>query len=156
MEDMIEIKIKKLRENARMPSHSEGDVGYDLYTSFYELDTRKKILKAYSGLAIEPPEGYHVELFPRSSINKKELLLCNSVGLIDQPYRGELIACYRWFGTDEFFNDGGAYKMKDGLYTTDEKFIQIVIRKTILANFVEVSELSETKRGTGGFGSTGK
>lgn len=151
---MIEIKVKKLRDNAQMPTHRKGDVGYDLQAAYIELDLDKKILKAYSGLAIEPPEGYHVELFPRSSINKKELILCNSIGLIDQPYRGELIACYRWFGTNEVFQNL-KYKWMDGIYNLNEKFIQIVIRQTIEANFREVKELSDTNRGTGGFGSTG-
>jgi dUTP pyrophosphatase len=96
-------------------------------------------------LAIELPIGYHCELFPRSSITKMDLMLKNSIGLIDNEYRGELIFRFHQFpmvnGTNSVYKKG-------------DRIGQIVLRKTIHMPIMVVDELSDTSRGTGGFGSS--
>ena len=96
------------------------------------------------GIAIEVPVGYVGLVFPRSSIRKMELLLSNSVGVIDSGYRGEIQATFKKVeGLD------GSY------YKVGERAAQIMIIPYPKVSFIETDELSSTERGDGGFGSTG-
>lgn len=137
----IKIKAKKIRPNASLPSkQSLGDAGYDIAASHIEeTDTQVKI---YTGISVEPPIGIYLELFPRSSVVKKGLSLANSVGIIDNSYRGEIIA---------IFNKLPNYK---GI-SLGERIGQLVPRQYSVCMFEEVKELSDTFRGDGAFGSTG-
>lgn len=158
------LKIKKNHVDAVTPrSENPGDVGLDMVAindgvwagdgSYIEYDT---------GIACEVSEGFHIELFPRSSISKMDLSLANSVGLSDQGYRGTMRFRFkptkrgmRLTTTPEeisIFN----FNERLNIYKKGDKIGQLVIRKSeIPTQVIEVKELSSTERGTAGFGSTG-
>ncbi len=144
MSEKLVVRFKKLHKDAVIPKYARvGDGGMDLTAVSYEYD-EKTLTHVYGfGLAVEIPEGYVGLIFPRSSIYKTPLLLSNSVGVIDQ-YRGELKAC---------FKDGAGYL--DRMYKVGDRIAQLMIIPFPEIDPVEVDELSETERGTGGFGSTG-
>lgn len=136
------LKIKKLSENAVLPFFANhGDAGMDLTA------TSKKLCDKYveygTDLAFEIDEGNVVLIFPRSSISKTGHRLMNSVGVIDSGYRGEIKIrmSYSW--------DESAYEIGD-------KVAQAVVLELPKVLIEEVSELSDSDRGEGGFGSTGK
>ena len=144
---MIQIKFKKLNENAIMPSQGTlGSAAFDFYTiedtSIDCGDT--KVLK--TGLSVEIPLGYYLAIYPRSSTGfKTPLRLSNSVGIIDSDYRGEVGLIF----TNT--SNSTSYSIKKG-----ERLAQGIIQKSIQCELLEVDELSETERNTGGIGSTGK
>ena len=138
----LKVKIKKLRENAVIPTYSvDGDAGMDLTVTHIISDDPYSITYGY-GIAIEIPKGYVGLVFPRSSIRKLSLLLTNSVGVIDSGYRGEIQSTFKkvW-GNDR--------------YEIGERAAQIIIIPYPKVEFIETDELSDTKRNDGGFGSTG-
>jgi dUTP pyrophosphatase len=100
------------------------------------------------GIALEIPEGFVGLVFPRSSIRKTKLQLSNSVGVIDSGYRGELQATFNKIITT-IENQKNDYKVGD-------RVCQLMIIPHPTIEFNEVNELSNTERGEGGFGSTGK
>ncbi len=144
----MEIKIKRLRENAQMPSRgSEKAAGYDLYAC---LEADKVVIaphttqKIGTGLAIAVPDGYFGAIFARSGLAAKQgLRPANCVGVADSDYRGEYIVALH-NDTDE-----------ERIIENGERIAQLVIMPYLPAKFLEVDELDETKRGSGGFGSTG-
>jgi dUTP pyrophosphatase len=133
-----------------------SDTGYDIFCDRVE-DTGSQI-KVYTGLAIQPPPAYYIEIFPRSSIYKKYLQLANSVAIIDYDYRGEIILIFNKIPLDIKADIGGCYP--DLVYNSKievgEKIAQMVIRWRFDGDFIEVKELEESIRGSGGFGSTGR
>ena len=149
---MLEVKIKKLHKDAVIPKYETfGSVGMDLTAVSKEYDKHGNVVLG-TGLAIQIPEGYYADLRPRSSISKYDLVLANSVGTIDSDYRGELILKFKpsvYFGVNRGDDDGVMYKVGD-------RIAQLVILPYPKVSFVEVDELSDTERGTGGFGSTNK
>ena len=149
---MLEVKIKKLHKDAVIPKYETiGSVGMDLTAVSKEYDKHGNVVFG-TGLAIQIPEGYYADLRPRSSISKYDLVLANSVGTIDSDYRGELILKFKpsvYFGVNRGDDDGVMYDVGD-------RIAQLVILPYPKVSFVEVEELSETERGTGGFGSTNK
>ena len=149
---MLEVKIKKLHKDAVIPKYETvGSVGMDLTAVSKEYDKHGNIVFG-TGLAIQIPEGYYADLRPRSSISKYDLVLANSVGTIDSDYRGELILKFKpsvYFGVNRGDDDGVMYDVGD-------RIAQLVILPYPKVSFVEVDELSDTERGTGGFGSTNK
>jgi dUTP pyrophosphatase len=149
---MLEAKIKKLHKDAVIPKYETvGSVGMDLTAVSKEYDEHGNIVYG-TGLAIQIPEGYYADLRPRSSISKYDLVLANSVGTIDSDYRGELILKFKpsvYFGVNRGDDDGVMYDVGD-------RIAQLVILPYPKVSFVEVDELSDTERGTGGFGSTNK
>jgi dUTP pyrophosphatase len=142
----IEIKFKKLRPDAKPPVSSEGNAGWDFYApEDTTVHARQAGRSVGTGIALEIPEGYYMELFMRSSYGKKTgLRLSNQVGVIDRNYRGEIIALFDNIGNSD-------YTIKKG-----ERFVQGIIKKDVPVVFKEAQTLSETNRGVGGFGSTGK
>jgi dUTP pyrophosphatase len=162
----MKLKVKKLVPEAVLPSKASSlDVGYDCVAidgGIVSPDGR--FVEYRTGLAIQVPVGYHVELFPRSSISKYDLLLCNGVGLVDNGYRGELRFRFKFvppmathfsaiLAVTESGKDG--YDRKQ--YEKGDKIGQIVIRKSNTEFEVEeVHDLTQTDRGEGGFGSTGR
>ena len=87
----MNVKIKKLHPDAVIPTYAKfGDAGLDLTAISVEYKDDFGVLSYNTGLSIEIPEGYVGLLFPRSSIYKKELTMCNSVGVIDSGYRGTI------------------------------------------------------------------
>jgi dUTP pyrophosphatase len=141
----MKVRIKKLSENAVIPTYAkEGDAGMDLVATRIISNTTFDVSYG-TDLAMEIPNGFVGLVFPRSSIRKYELVLSNSVGVIDSGYRGELQATFK----KENGLDSLAYKVGD-------RIAQIIIIPYPPIEFDEVAELSDTERGEGGFGSTGK
>lgn len=141
----MKIKLKKLHPNAVKPKYAkESDAGMDLVATEIISNTTFQVTYGL-GIAMEIPDGMVGLVFPRSSIRNTELTLSNSVGVIDAGYRGELQATFNKLNGFESV----AYKVGD-------RVAQIVIVPHPIVQFVEVDELSESKRGEGGFGSTGK
>ena len=152
---MLSLKIKKLHPNAVIPKFAtEGSAGMDLTAvdcsvelccrSHRILDLGLTKLTYRTGLAFEIPVGHVGLIFPRSSIHKTSMSLSNCVGVIDSDYRGEVSFVFRKRDSEE----------PD--YQIGDRVGQLVIMKLPEIEVVEVDELSDTVRGTGGFGSTGK
>ena len=145
----MEIKIKKLRENAKIPSRAtNGSAGMDLYACIDEPITLApgQLAIVPTGIAIALPDNSCAAfLYARSGLGVKHgICLSNGVGVIDSDYRGEICA--------------GLCNVSDTPYTIepDERVCQMVIAPVLTPDVVEVSELDDTDRGEGGFGSTGK
>jgi len=141
----MKVKIKKLHSDAIIPTYAKsGDAGMDLVATKIISNTTFDVTYG-TDIALEIPEGFVGLVFPRSSIRKYELILSNSVGVIDSGYRGEIQATFK----KENGLDSLAYKVGD-------RICQIMIIPHPPIEFVEVEELNNTERGAGGFGSTGK
>jgi dUTP pyrophosphatase len=140
----MKVKIKKLHPNAVKPKYAkESDAGMDLVATEIIGETPSQITYG-TGLAMEIPDGMVGLIFPRSSIRNTGLTLSNCVGVIDAGYRGEIQAT---------FNKNG---VKDEFYKVGDRVVQIIIVPHPIIQIIEVDELSESSRGIGGFGSTGK
>jgi dUTP pyrophosphatase len=139
----MKLKIKKLHQDAVIPSYAKaGDAGLDI-TAISETWNKEETLVTYgTGLSIEIPEGHVGLLFPRSSVSKTTLNLANSVGVIDSGYRGEVMLKFR-------------YLEQGDIYDVNDRVAQLIVLPYPSIEIEEVSELSDTERGTGGFGSTG-
>jgi dUTP pyrophosphatase len=139
------VKVKKLDQNAVIPSYSKvGDAGMDL-TITKEIENTSFSVSYGFGIAMEIPKGYVGLVFPRSSVRNQDLILSNCVGVIDSGYRGELQATFK--------KTQGLDSVK---YKVGERGAQIIILPYPTIYMTEVPELSDTERGSGGFGSTGK
>lgn len=143
----MELKIKRLTEEAILPIRAhKTDAGIDLTCTniTQELNEAGQLIIVYhTGLSMEIPEGHVGLLFPRSSISKKSLTLTNCVGVIDAGFRGEVIAKMR-----------STTDVVPAIYKPGERFAQLVIVAIPEITITEASELTETDRGDGGFGST--
>lgn len=158
------VKIKKLVPNAVIPTYAKpGDAGMDLIA--VSVNDSINYIEYGTGLAIEIPEGYVGLIFPRSSNSKKDLLLCNSVGVIDSGYRGEIKLRYKKIMNpseektnilQNIFTNSSTLIYEIERYDVGDKIGQIMILPIPFVEFTEVGELSQTDRGDGGFGSTGK
>ena len=138
---MLEVKIKKLSDKAIIPTYAKsGDAGMDMYATKIVSSDEKQVVYG-TDIALEIPDGYVGLVFPRSSVRKTDLILANSVGVIDSGYRGEVMVSFKQFGGKG--------------YAVGERICQIMIVPYPTVKFVEVDELSDTERGTGGHGSTG-
>lgn len=147
----MKVKIKKLNESAVIPKYSKtGDAGMDLVATSKETDKYGNIVYG-TGLAFEIPKGYVGLLFPRSSISKYDMNLTNSTGVLDSGYRGEVF--FKFKRPSRFIN---IFEDICSTYNVGDRIGQIIILPYPQIEFEEVKELSETDRGTGGFGSTGK
>ena len=145
----MKVKFKKLHKDAVMPFYSKpGDAGMDLTAievkkSFDSVrDVYTKVI-VDSGIAVEIPNGHVGLVFPRSSIQSTGLRLTNSVGVIDSQYRGSIKAYF------DILDPTLKY------YEIGERFAQLIILPYPQIEFEEFDELSETERGSGGFGSSG-
>lgn len=146
--EKIQLKVKKLLPEAKMPSYASASAaGADLYAlSDHEIriDAHGTAV-VHTGIAAEIPEGYVGLIFARSGLaSKKGLAPANKVGVIDSDYRGEIRVAL----------------LNHSKYTQSiepyERVAQLVIMPYVCAEFIETEELSQTERGEGGFGSTGK
>lgn len=146
------VKVKRLSETAVVPCRkSESAAGYDLY-----VDRRCSVFptgKTISGnaaivptgIALEIPNGYHGKIFLRSSTGAKtKLRLANGTGIIDSDYRGEVKLLIENVGGDIEYIEKG------------DRIAQIIIERNEDVTFEESQKLTDTKRGAGGIGSTGK
>jgi dUTP pyrophosphatase len=165
----MKVKIKKLSEKAVIPNYSRpGDAGLDLTATSRIFDKNGNVSYG-TDIAIEIPEGHVGLLFPRSSNSKKDLLLTNSVGVIDSNYRGEIFLKFKpslFYGADEYGEDSEEiyYELiaipdqddfEHDYYDIGDKIGQLIIIPYPQIEFEEVEELSTTVRGEQGFGSSG-
>ena len=142
------INIKKLNAAAIIPtSGSKLSAGYDLYACLDSPVTIRahKTVKIGTGLSVEIPEGYFGAIFARSGLaSKNGIRPANCVGVCDSDYRGEYIVPLH-NDTDE------DYTVHHG-----DRIAQMIVLPYLSVEFIETGELSETDRGSSGFGSTGK
>lgn len=160
----MEIKIKRLHPDAVIPCYAKtGDAGMDLTAVSMSYDEYGNICYG-TGLAFEIPQGYVGLIFPRSSICKNQLLLSNAVGVIDSGYRGEVSFKFKpsmaldkrqCVKVDKDRLWSVAVKQNE-IYKIGERIGQMIIMPYPKVEFVEVDELSQTERGEGGYGSSGK
>ena len=145
---MAQVQVKKLNERAVLPtSGSRFAAGYDLYACLVrdvEIPPHETVVVP-TGLSFALPEGTFGAVFARSGIAAKEgLRPANCVGVCDSDYRGEYaVALYNDSGVPRWVRHG-------------ERIAQLVLLPFLPMEFSEADALSETERGTGGFGSTGK
>ena len=142
------IPVKKLKPNAILPTYGSAEAaGADLYACLetpVQIEPGKTVFIP-TGLAMEIPSGYAGLAYARSGLAcKQDLAPANKVGVIDSDYRGEFIIALHNHGREVRTIAHG------------ERIAQLVITPVFTPGFTEVSELSDTKRGSGGFGSTGK
>ena len=143
----MKIKIQKLTTSATIPTRgSSSAAGYDLYADVDTMQIKPgETVKVPTGLAMEIPEGYFGGIFARSGLSTKEgLRPANCVGVVDSDYRGPIMVALH--------NDSDVVRE----VTPQEKIAQLVVLPYLAVEFEEAEELEETKRGAGGFGSTGK
>lgn len=140
----VKINIKKLHQHAMIPEYAtKGSAGFDLAcVENFRIETGETII-VNTGLAFEIPEGYELQIRPRSGLSAKTgLRVANSPGTIDSDFRGEVGII--------LYNTGIPYVVGPG-----QKIAQGVICPIVQAEFEVVEELSDTERGEGGWGSTG-
>lgn len=142
------VKVKKLTQTAIVPKYSSlSAAGADLCADTKENIVIKPGQTAFvkTGIALEIPDGYVGLIYARSSSAcKRGLAPANKVGVIDSDYRGEImVALLNHSDTEQTIEP-------------NERIAQIVITPFLAVDFLEADELSDTQRGTGGFGSTGK
>ena len=193
MENYIVVKIKKGNKFVKTPKYAKiGDFGMDLACTSIVYNEEYDFYEFHTGIYCEFPDNVGAYLMPRSSNRKTEAYLCNSCGLIDEGYRGELIFCYKnrtsyevrcmleeWkhmksltegitFDSEKNIGETvsqiksrGAepFRKPDPMeflpYKVGDRVGQIYFVKLPSVTLTEVDELSESERGTGGFGHTG-
>lgn len=154
------VKIKLLPGGKMPVKKTAGAAAWDCFAREDRIVVNEPVLIGL-GFIAEPPEGYYLEIVPRSSIGlKTPLRQPNSIGIIDSDYRGEVKAMYEapigrvqreTMGRRKIWEiDRQYYQIKAG-----DRIAQMILRKKYDADLVEVEELSETERGENGFGSTG-
>lgn len=144
----MKINIKKLNDNAIIPTYgSQFSAGADLYACNSEkivIPAHKTVLVP-TGIAIEIPEGYAGLIYARSGIaSKRGLAPANKVGVVDSDYRGEVMVALH------------NHSELDAKIDVNERIAQLVVTPFLKVQFEERDELTDTVRGEGGFGSTGK
>ena len=141
---MIDVKIRKVHPDAVIPFRAHAtDAGMDV--TAISMEMTEDYVEYDTGLQFQLPEGYAMLIFPRSSNSKKDLLLCNSVGILDAGYTGNLKLRFKL--TTEGYTEK--------IYNPGDKVGQIMIIPYPEINFIEAEVFNETERGNGGFGSTG-
>ena len=148
MDESLEVMVARTDDGARLPTRgSEYAAGWDLYALEEYVVPFRKSVKLRTGLRVAIPVGYDGQVRARSSLGSKGLILPHSIGTIDADYRGELFVLMTWIG------EGESYRVNAG-----ERIAQLLISPIPEVSFKEVSieQLGDTKRGDGGFGSTGR
>jgi len=153
----MKINFKKLIPEAKTPTKlHKPDAGYDFYCTSIEHNDNYIIY--HTGIAVDIPEGMVGLAFPRSSIIHKDLMLKNSVGVVDSGYIGEI----KFMFTDlkqqiivpPYYNAATCIERKQ--YEVGDRIGQLIFLDLPEITLIETDQLSETDRGTGGFGSTNK
>jgi len=155
-ENKMEVKIKKVHKNAAIPKQATiGSAGFDLHVvdaytyndngSFDYINLKpNESVQLDTGLSFQLPEGHVMLITPRSSMGiRKNLMLQNTIGVLDSDYTGHCYLFVKNIGTDV------------ETITNGERIAQAIILPYPKVNFVEVEELDDTERGSGGIGSTG-
>ena len=137
------MKVKKLSPLAKLPQRAHPtDAGADLFALERTVLAPHAVASVRTGVAVELPENTAGIIWGKSSVESKGIKAM--AGLIDEPYRGELLVCMYNLNDTEFVFEAG------------QKVAQLVVFPVLYPSFEEATELSETKRGEGRFGSTGK
>lgn len=144
----MQVNFKKINPYAITPTRAyKGDAGYDLYAFNQYIIKPGETIKVATGIILEIPEGYYMEIVPRSGISYKTMLrIANSPGIIDSGYRGEVMVLMNNISTDPF----NIYTINRG-----DKIAQMILRKLESYDLQEVEVLSESERSDRGFGSSG-
>jgi dUTP pyrophosphatase len=141
----LQLILKAIWEPDCEPTRANpSDAGADLVSKDRILLYKGERELVKTGVRVEIPIGHVGLLFPRSSLSKKDIIMTNSVGVIDSDYRGEIMASLMYIG-----NESGMYIHKG------DRIVQLVVIPIVLPIFKLVDNLTETTRGEGGFGSTG-
>lgn len=136
------MKVKKLDPRARLPLRAHPtDSGADLFALERTVLPARSVVKVRTGVAVELPENTSGIIWGKSSVESRGIKAM--AGLVDAPYRGELLVCMYNLNDTEFVFEAG------------QKVAQLVVLPTLYPSFEEAEELSDTSRGSGGFGSTG-
>jgi dUTP pyrophosphatase len=145
--DVSALKVQLLRPGARLPTRATaGSTGLDLYACIEApgyIDIVPDVTLVPTGIAIEAPPGYDVQIRPRSGLGRQGVDIV--YGTIDADYRGELLVSMRTFGSRV------SYRVQDG-----DRIAQLVVSRAAILDVVEVEALSESARDRGGHGSTGR
>ena len=144
---MTKIQIKKLSNSVSIPKYeTTGSSGMDIAAHIENniiINPGEKALVS-TGFSVAIPKGYEIQIRPRSGLAaKKNITVLNTPGTIDADYRGEIKVILINLGKEKFVVENG------------ERIAQMVVCPVVQANLEEVKELSGTKRGSSGFGSTG-
>ena len=144
---MTKIQIKKLSNSVSTPKYeTSGSSGMDIAAHIENniiINPGEKALVS-TGLSVAIPKGYEIQIRPRSGLAaKKNITVLNTPGTIDADYRGEIKVILINLGKEKF------------IIENKERIAQMVVCPVVQANLEEVKELSDTVRGSGGFGSTG-
>lgn len=145
---MEQIKVKLLRPGAQLPTYgTEFSAGADLYACLEEdiVIAPGETEKIPTGIAMEIPVGCAGLIYARSSLGTKQgLAPANKVGVVDSDYRGEFLVFLHNHGKE-------AQTIRSG-----DRIAQLLVTPVFIPGFLEAEELSDTRRGAGGFGSTGR
>ena len=156
MNQTLNIQFKRLHPNAVIPTYAHpADAGLDLTATTRTDDNNGNIIYG-TGLAIEIPPGYVGLIFPRSSIRNSSLIQANSVSVIDSGYRGEITVTMRKYFKPTASLPHMAYHTKAAEYQPGERIAQLIVMPYPKCHFIEAEQLSDSERGTKGYGSTGK
>ena len=138
---MLKIKIKKTNINSILPIKKNPlDAGIDCYAN--SITKTEDYIEYGLGFSLEIPEGYCGFIFPRSSVSNYDLLMCNSVGVVDSNYINEVKARFKQSGHK--------------VYELGDRVCQLILYKYPEVEFIEVDELDDTNNRGGGHGSTGR
>ena len=143
---MQTIKIKKISPKAIVPKIATKDSAcFDLYSCEAFVLSNGYFHMVKTGITMEIPQGYHVEVYSRSGMARKGIIIPNAPGIVDADYRGEaMVMLY------------GLFMKNHEIFQIGSRVAQCRLVRNVETQFQMVSKLSETNRGSGGFGSTGK
>ena len=152
--DNISFKVLKNGNENNLIAPAVGDAGWDLVANsepeiVFADEAKKNILyiEYDTGVVIQPAQGFYTLLFPRSSISKYQLSLCNSVGVIDAGYRNTIKLRFRFLGK--------RFSKNSMIYKKGDKIGQLIFMPMFNMVAHQTETLDASERGTGGFGSTG-
>ena len=148
MRDVVEIQFARLDPEASEPTQgTKSAAGWDLRALEKTTVTKGNSTKIRTGLAVAIPDGWEGQIRSRSSLGAKGMIMPNGIGTIDSDYRGELLVLATWIG------EGESITLEKG-----ERIAQLIISQVPVTKFSEVdyNDLSDTERGIGGFGSSGR
>lgn len=152
--DNISFKVLKNGNENNLIAPAVGDAGWDLVANsepeiVFVDEAKKNILyiEYDTGVVIQPAQGFYTLLFPRSSISKYQLSLCNSVGVIDAGYRNTIKLRFRFLGK--------RFSKNSLIYKKGDKIGQLIFMPMFNMVAHQTETLDASERGTGGFGSTG-
>jgi dUTP pyrophosphatase len=145
---MIDVKIRKVHPDAVIPTYAHpGDAGMDV--TAVAINITDNYIEYDTGLQFQLPAGYVMLIFPRSSNSKKDLLLANSVGLLDSGYTGNLKLRFKHIHSHSHPTSD------EQMYNIGDRVGQRMIVPYPEINFIETEDFEDTERGSGGFGSSG-